>query len=109
MLREAPSSLHPEFADRLRTGQGGKDDEKREYSIYKYFSRACTRCTPSAFSPVCSTGTSERTTDIELERSIKYTRTTRLDMQYLCALIQQIEKIPEDQGKAFILSERQHL
>lgn len=95
IFRESLYVASPEFAERLRTGQGGRDDDKRELSIYKYYSRACTRCTPFGLFAGCSTGEIGEETGIRLEPVEKYTRTTRLDMQYLCALIRHIETIPE--------------
>lgn len=67
--------------------------ERIKISLEKYYSRAKTRPTPFGLFAGCSLGyiCGDRT-EIELEQPGKYKRTTRLDMQCLCELIQNIEK-----------------
>lgn len=61
----------------------------------KYYNRASTRCTPFGLFAGCSIGRIGEETLIELESLENCKRCTRLDMQYLCALIQEIERTPE--------------
>lgn len=70
-------------------------DEKIDRSIFKYFLRASTRCTPFGLFAGCSSGTIAEESKIEFENIEHYKRATRLDMQYLCALIRSIENKPE--------------
>ncbi len=94
VFREALFLASPEFSESDRFTKEGKKAEKRDISLYKYFSRACTRCTPFGLFAGCSVGTVGEETRIELAPQEKYGRCTRLDMQYLCALIQKLEQDP---------------
>lgn len=68
-----------------------KDEIKIQISAYKYHSRACTRSTPFGLFAGCSIGTIGVNTDVQLFDKENYKRCTRLDMNYLCGLIQKIE------------------
>ena len=70
----------------------GKGEDKAQYSAYRYYQRACTRPTPFGLFAGCSVGAIGQCTDILLSEKQEYKRTTRLDMNYICALTQQIEK-----------------
>ena len=65
---------------------------KTQYPSYRYYQRACTRPTPFGLFAGCSVGVVGEHTDIILFNQYKYKRKTRLDMDYICALTQQIEK-----------------
>jgi len=69
-----------------------KGEDKALYSAYRYFQRACTRPTPFGLFAGCSMGTIGEHTDIQLAQQKDYRRSTRLDMDYLCALIQHLER-----------------
>ncbi len=71
------------------------DDRKCNESILKYYSRSFSRSTPFGLFAGCSTGRLSEANDIRLDSVSNFQRRTRLDMQYLCALIQNMEKIPE--------------
>lgn len=93
-FREAIFLASPE----LFNGNNSSDPKKQEkfdHSLQKYFHRASTRCTPFGLFAGCSVGRIGEQTRIELEKIENYKRCTRLDMQYLCALIQEIERLPE--------------
>lgn len=70
-----------------------KDEDKVRYSAYRYYQRACTRSTPFGLFAGCSIGTiGEGYTNIQLSEDKAYGRTTRLDMNYICALTQLLER-----------------
>lgn len=98
------TTLSPEFREalylaspELYEGCVSKDRKKQtkfERSVLKYRHRAMTRCTPFGLFAGCSTGKIADSTSIELPATTDSKRRTRLDMQYLCALIQEIERDP---------------
>lgn len=98
------TTLSPEFREalylaspELYEGCVSKDRKKQtkfERSVLKYRHRAMTRCTPFGLFAGCSTGKIADSTSIELPATTDNKRRTRLDMQYLCALIQEIERDP---------------
>lgn len=93
VFREAIFLASPE----LYEGCASKDAKKQEkfnQSLLKYYHRATTRCTPFGLFAGCSVGKIGESTSLELKPSENYKRCTRLDMQYLCALIQKIESLP---------------
>ena len=65
-----------------------KEIDKLVLSIYKYYSRMQTRCTPYGLFAGCSTGIWGPKNEIITTDYIK--RHTRLDMNYLCALAQKL-------------------
>ena len=74
-------------------------DEKQriESSVYRYINRMSSRCTPFGLFAGCSTGSiTGDTTNIIVS---DYNRTTRLDMYFLCALSQELSKLPEIREK----------
>ena len=69
-----------------------KEKERIAGSLYRYYQRACTRPTPFGLFAGCSVGAIGERTEIQLSEQQEYKRTTRLDMNYICALTQQIER-----------------
>jgi hypothetical protein len=69
-----------------------KEEGKVQHSAYRYYQRACTRPTPFGLFAGCSVGAVGERTEIRLTEQKEYRRSTRLDMNYICALTQQIEK-----------------
>lgn len=71
------------------------DTEKPALSFEKYYSRSRNRCTPFGLFAGCTSGELGDATQICLAPQDRYTRATRPDMNYLCALIQHIEQKPD--------------
>lgn len=89
----ASSDLYEQW---LRRGHlSVKEKQKLEITSYKYRSRAKSRPTPFGLFAGCSIGEWGEQTKIQLKELKDYKRCTRLDMNYLCALIQYLEKLPE--------------
>ena len=61
-------------------------------ALLKYYNRSHTRCTPFGLFAGCSIGDFSKKSNICLESIDNYTRHTRLDMNYLCAVVSHIEK-----------------
>lgn len=107
-LREA--ALRPEIRDALFLAspdldemidpwlQGGLSGDKRnrvEQSLIRYLSRMASRPTPFGLFAACSTGRWDEDTRLQVEGMAHCVRRTRLDMDYLCALVEALEKEPE--------------
>ncbi|MDR2585933.1 MAG: lantibiotic dehydratase family protein [Prevotellaceae bacterium] len=84
--------LHDEVSKYLEDRLKPKDREKFFYSFLKYLARMATRCTPFGLFAGCSVGQITDRTQIFLPVPDDYLRHTRLDMNYLCALAQNIAK-----------------
>ena len=68
-----------------------KEVEKLINSIYKYYARMQSRCTPYGLFAACGSGTWGEENKIELSEEKRH---TRLDMNFLCALAQQLNSHP---------------
>lgn len=69
-----------------------KEQEKLITSLYKYYTRMQSRCTPYGLFAACGSAKWGEQNQIELSKKEK--RHTRLDMNYLCALAQQLNTHP---------------
>lgn len=80
---------------KLSQGEMKEEDKTRniEISFMKYLSRMSTRCTPFGLFATCSAGDIGEVTQFSLDGGIS--RRTRLDMYYLCGLVQKILSLPD--------------
>jgi hypothetical protein len=69
-----------------------KGEDSTQYSAYRYYQRACTRSTPFGLFAGCSMGTIGERTETKISEQKDYRRVTRLDMNFICMMIQQIER-----------------
>lgn len=86
---EALFFASPEFVDQKKKS---KNNDLIQQTLYKYFSRSFSRSTPFGLFAGCSVGKFGDRTDILLNPMTQYAGYTRLDMNYICALIQHIEQ-----------------
>ena len=97
LLFESTYLASPELSNLI--GQNGKvkplHDKliKLQISILKYYIRMSTRCTPFGLFAGCGTGEIGEKSNIELSSVDNFRSNTRLDMNYLCALIKDVANI----------------
>ena len=103
----------PEFRDALFVASPGlaaavdlwrkePDNDKgraTERSLVSYFLRAAARPTPFGLFAGCTTGTIGERTRMRLDDGARYRRHTRLDMDYLLALAEAVERDPHLRGE----------
>ncbi|WP_430908658.1 lantibiotic dehydratase [Maribacter sp. 2-571] len=75
------------------------DKAKLIVSLSKYYTRMHSRCTPFGLFAGCSLVKWGDQNEITLSMPDSISRHTRLDMNFLCALAQNLEKIPEIRGQ----------
>jgi hypothetical protein len=100
ILQEAIFLASPVLYDEIQKFLAGtltvpKEVNKLKMSVLRYYTRMSTRCTPFGLFAGFSLGQLGDVSDIELADSGKYSRYTRLDMNYLCNLAQDTDKLPE--------------
>ncbi|MBP2834102.1 lantibiotic dehydratase family protein [Aquimarina sp. U1-2] len=87
----ASPALFSEFEKWLSGAITDKNkSDKMMYAVLKYISRMSSRCTPFGLFAGTAVGAFANETQIELHDSFNYKRHTRLDMNYLVALSQEI-------------------
>lgn len=96
---EALFLASPDLHSQMKTWLDGKltDGKKRErlhYGLTKYLLRMATRPTPFGLFAGFSIGKWDREGRVELPEQSRYERHTRMDMNYLCALAQNLAKHP---------------
>jgi len=97
--------LFEEILRYLSKGLPNKKEEVRfKYSIVRYLCRMSTRCTPFGLFAGCSIGKIDEHTEISLKKIESYNRHTRLDMNYLCSLTQDISQSTTFKGNISFFS-----
>jgi len=92
----ASPSLYNEYLKWSNNGLKNKNDEERlYYSMLKYYTRSCMRCTPyGLFAGLCVGEISDES-NVILSGKSKHDMHSRLDNDFVCSLIQYLEKIPD--------------
>jgi hypothetical protein len=99
-IREALRLASPDLYAELRRWQEGKLTEAKAvkrfyYSLLRYAVRLSSRCTPFGLFAGFTPGKLGAKTDICLQERFAYSRHTRLDMHFLCALALDLAKKPD--------------
>lgn len=97
-LREAIFVASPSLDETLEVWQKEPDSKrgrKLEPAVVSYFSRAAARATPFGLFAGCTTGTIGTQTRLQLQAWERYQRHSRLDMDYLWALAEAVERDPQ--------------
>ena len=96
-LRDALFVASPGVDDALEVWQKEPDSAKGrkvEPTLVSYFSRAAARATPFGLFAGCTTGVIGAHTRLHLQARERYRRHSRLDMDYLWALAESVERDP---------------
>ncbi|OFX41324.1 MAG: hypothetical protein A2X08_15500 [Bacteroidetes bacterium GWA2_32_17] len=104
VLSESLYIASPELYDEMLKWLSGKITDKKEedkliFSLVKYLSRMETRSTPFGLFAGCEVGIISEKTEVKLTQIKKYKRHTRLDMNFLCALSQDLSRNTEIKKK----------
>lgn len=86
----ASPDLYEEFYVKKR------QDKKYQLTLYKYISRACSRCTPFGLFAGCSVGHWNTSTQMILCPPVKYRKQSKIDSELLCNII---EKLKQDSSE----------
>ncbi|MEL6561286.1 MAG: lantibiotic dehydratase family protein [Bacteroidota bacterium] len=89
----ASPDLHSKMTRYLK-GDDDVQDDKLVYTLLKYIVRMSSRCTPFGLFSGCALGEFAEVTKVELNNLEFHKRFSRLDMNYLGALTQNIEADP---------------
>jgi lantibiotic biosynthesis protein len=103
-VRDAIFVASPSVDEALEVWQKDPDSRqgrKLEPAVVAYFSRAAARATPFGLFAGCTTGTIDTQTRLHLKAREWYRRHSRLDMDYLWALAEAVERDPQ-LGKLFV-------
>ena len=100
-VRDALFVASPSLDETLDVWQEKPDSERGrriEPAVVAYFSRAATRATPFGLFAGCTTGSIDTHTRLRLQGRARYRRHSRLDMDYLWALAEAVERDPRLRG-----------
>jgi polyhydroxyalkanoate synthesis regulator phasin len=97
LVREAVFLASPPLYEELVKWANGeitekKKQEKLKYALLKYLSRMSARCTPFGLFAGCAVGSLGDKTELTLHKPEDHKKHTRLDMNYLVALSQNLAK-----------------
>lgn len=96
----ASPDLHAQLSEWLLGNTSDKKKKERfYYALMKYLPRMCTRPTPFGLFAGFCIGRWTDQNHIQLPPQTAYSRHTRLDMNYLCALAQELANHPDIKGK----------
>lgn len=100
LIQEAIFLASPTLYFELTKWTNNEKTEKKEVaklkkSFLKYLTRMSSRCTPFGLFAGCKTGAISNRNNVELNKD--FSRATRLDMNYLVALSQDLSKVPHIQ------------
>ncbi len=90
-VREAVFLASPELDAALERSVPGESRDKAVRSLVAYFARMASRSTPFGLFAGCSVGVLQPQTHLDLGPRSGYGRHTRLDMDYLSALVSALE------------------
>lgn len=91
----------PNLSERFSSWENEPDSErgqKLEHVLVRYFARMCGRATPFGLFAGCSVGAIGDETNLQIEERERYKRHTRLDMDYLFALVSELKQDKEIWG-----------
>lgn len=97
IFKEGLYLASPEFWQEFQKREKltGKEKEKFQISLLKYWIRSCTRCTPyGTFAGIAMIECSQSETKFTLDANNKHVRKVRLDMNFISQIIQALEKLP---------------
>lgn len=97
VVQEATFLASPDLYEELKKWLNGeltnsKEVDKIQISMTKYLLRMASRCTPFGLFAGCTLGEIDERTDIRLHSQDKFLSHTRLDMNYLCGLSQELSR-----------------
>ncbi len=101
-IHDALFVASPNLNDRFSSWENEPDSErgrKLEHVLVRYFARMCGRATPFGLFAGCSVGTIGDETNLQIESREQYKRHTRLDMDYLFALVNELKQNREIWGE----------
>ncbi|UYN87593.1 MAG: lantibiotic dehydratase [Cyclobacteriaceae bacterium] len=94
----ASPNLFNEVEKYLNCSLDGKEREKLELSLYRYYLRSCYRCTPFGMFAGISLGAIAGQSTMQLAPTLQYRKNTRLDTHFLASFVQHLlqdEKVRE--------------
>ncbi len=95
LYAELQKWLKNELKEKTGNKKAKKGAENLQFALLKYILRMSSRCTPFGLFAGFSVGSFDEKTNIRFPVQSRYKRHTRLDMNYLCALAQDLAQSSE--------------